>query len=380
VGSSPFKIMLACNFARDERLGTSRTPLRLADELTRAGFGVSLLFSADLPRVKNSHLDLLSAPIRMARALATRAADADVVDIAGFDGWAYAQFARRRRPEQAIVSRSNGLWYRALAADGEIERRALRSFMSGLFQQQVLCRWERESMRSADVALFLSRRDGDEIVQRGWKTADGVAAVNPGVDDFFASPVALADRQNIASVGAFSYRKGNDVLARAMSDVLIERPNVSLTLFGTGMQPEDVLPWFDEAIRPRVRVVPPLSSAELAQQLAGFAIFVFPTRYEGFGLVVLEAMRGGLAVVTTATGAGADIVRHGENGLLVPFDDAAATAAAVRALIDDGPLRIRLATTAVEQARQRTWTRTATELVAVYEHARALARGRARAS
>ena len=101
MGSSPFKVMLACNFARDERLGTSRTPLRLAEELARTGFTVSLLFAEDLPRVKQTHLDLLTAPLRMARALVKQAADADVVDIAGFDAWAYARFARHRRPGQA---------------------------------------------------------------------------------------------------------------------------------------------------------------------------------------------------------------------------------------------------------------------------------------
>ena len=104
-----------------------------------------------------------------------------------------------------------------------------------------------------------------------------------------------------------------------------------------------------------------------------FAVLVFPTRYEGFGLVVLEAMRAGLAVVTTPTGAGKDVVRDGVNGLVVPIEDVAATAAAVTRLIDDPALRIQLAQEAVAEARGRLWSRTAAELTAVYERALALA-------
>jgi glycosyltransferase involved in cell wall biosynthesis len=114
-------------------------------------------------------------------------------------------------------------------------------------------------------------------------------------------------------------------------------------------------------------------SAELARRLGRFAVLVFPTRYEGFGLVVLEAMRAGLAVVTTPTGAGADVVRDGENGLRVPVGDVDATARAVGRLIDDDALRIRIGRAAVEEARARTWARTAHDLLAAYDRASSFA-------
>jgi glycosyltransferase involved in cell wall biosynthesis len=119
-----------------------------------------------------------------------------------------------------------------------------------------------------------------------------------------------------------------------------------------------------------VTVVAAVPAEELARRLGGFAILLFPTRYEGFGIVVAEAMRAGLAVVTTPTGAGADIVRDGENGLLVPIGAVEAAEAAVLRLADDPALRERLGARAASDTADLTWARAAREVAAVYERAR----------
>jgi glycosyltransferase involved in cell wall biosynthesis len=96
---------------------------------------------------------------------------------------------------------------------------------------------------------------------------------------------------------------------------------------------------------------------------------VFPTRYEGFGIVTTEAMAAGLAVVTTCTGAGADVVRDEKNGLLVPFGDVARTRDAVARLLDDDALRVRLARAGRIDAEAITWRSAGEALVVVYERA-----------
>jgi glycosyltransferase involved in cell wall biosynthesis len=367
------KVVLACNFPRDERLGSARVPLRLAVELRALGVDVSLVFSENLRQVGSGRVEQLSAPWRMKRALIDRARDADVVDIAGGDAWVYERFARRRRPSQALISRSNGLWDRALAADGLVEKSRVRALLSNIYQQQLVCRWERASIVSSDIVVFGSSDDGDEVVRRGWKSADGVAVVAPGIDDDGASPMPLDQRQDVAFVGTFFHRKGNDIVGAAMSQVMKARPTVRMTFFAPGVPDSWVLDAFDASVRSRVTIRQALPAKELARELGSFAVLVFPTRYEGFGLVVLEAMRAGLAVVTTPTGAGKDVVRDGVNGLVVPIGDVAATAAAVTRLIDDAALRVRIAEAAVEEARGRLWSRTASELLSVYERARLIA-------
>lgn len=361
------KVVLACNFARDERLGSARTPIRLEPELRALGVDVRGVYAEDLPAGPGVRGAVLSAPFRIARALGTIARDADVVDIAGGDGFAYFAYARAARSRQALIARSNGLWDLALGAEGPRDRSALRTLAANLYQKHVICRWEQRSIRAADMAVFLSHWDAREVVRRGWRTSDGVAAVNPGVDPFFASSEAPGQRRDVAFVGTFFHRKGRDIVVNVMSRLMTERPSLGLTLCGVGMSAEQALSFFDAGLRPRVTVFESLPPNELARMLAHFAVFLFPTRYEGFGIVTLEAMRAGVAVVTTPTGAGADVVRDGENGLLVPIGDAEATYGAVRRLLDDPALVDRLAARGQLDASQGTWQRAARELLAVYE-------------
>jgi glycosyltransferase involved in cell wall biosynthesis len=88
-------------------------------------------------------------------------------------------------------------------------------------------------------------------------------------------------------------------------------------------------------------------------------------------MVVLEAMRAGLVVVATSTGAGGELVRDAVNGLRVPFSEPRSTASAVERLLDDGPLRVRLARAALAEAQHRTWAATAATLLQAYRDARA---------
>ena len=71
-------------------------------------------------------------------------------------------------------------------------------------------------------------------------------------------------------------------------------------------------------------------------------IFVFPTQYEAFGLVALEAMMYRLPVVATDEGSLREIVADGESGLIVPRCDASALAEALGRLLSDAPLRERM--------------------------------------
>lgn len=363
------KIVLACSFPRDEKLGSSRTPLRLEPELSRLGVEVVSLFAEDLPAVPPGRATELSAPLRMAWAVERRAAGADIVDIAGGDGFAYFRYARVRHPRQALVARSNGLWDLALAGEDQLRKSPLKRAVSDLYQDQIICRWERGAIRAADMAVFLSGCDADEVVRRGWKPRDAVGAVNPGVDAFFRGDTDLAVRKDVAFVGSFFHRKGSDVVVRVMTELMQERPSLGLTLFGAGLAPEAARALFDASVRSRVHVERPLTARELAAELERFAVFLFPTRYEGFGIVTTEAMACGLAPVTTSTGAGADIVRDGENGLLVPIGAVGATKAAVARLLDDDPLRIRLARAGMEAAARLTWSRAAEELLSLYQRA-----------
>lgn len=79
----------------------------------------------------------------------------------------------------------------------------------------------------------------------------------------------------------------------------------------------------------------------LARLYASADIFVFPSRYEGYGMVLAEAMRAGLPIVAANNGPVAEIVTNNENALIVPAQDSKALAGAIRKLAEDPGMRER---------------------------------------
>ena len=98
-------------------------------------------------------------------------------------------------------------------------------------------------------------------------------------------------------------------------------------------------------------------------------LLVMSSSYEGFGLVVLEAMSQGLPVVATAVGGAPALVRDGVNGRLVPTRSAQGLADAMIDLLSDPLLRVREGREALESVRARTWAATAAQTVEAYESA-----------
>jgi UDP-glucose:(heptosyl)LPS alpha-1,3-glucosyltransferase len=116
----------------------------------------------------------------------------------------------------------------------------------------------------------------------------------------------------------------------------------------------------------RVHFLPPTRQVE--RYYAAADLFLFPTFYDTFGLVVTEAMASGLPAVASRAAGAAELIDHGEDGLLVdgPWDTAA-LAEAVGRLAGDSGLRRRLGEAARRKAEQYTWDVTARQTMAVYQ-------------
>jgi glycosyltransferase involved in cell wall biosynthesis len=89
--------------------------------------------------------------------------------------------------------------------------------------------------------------------------------------------------------------------------------------------------------------------------MAEAAVFVLSSRFEGFPLILLEAMSKGMGVVSFDCPTGpADIVDDHRNGLLVPHEDVEGLGRAIREIVEDEELRRRMAGAAVETAQEYT--------------------------
>ncbi len=94
--------------------------------------------------------------------------------------------------------------------------------------------------------------------------------------------------------------------------------------------------------------------------------FVFPSRLETFGIVLVEAMAAGLPVITTDAPGCRDVVRAGIDGLSVTPDDPSGLATAMRCIHDDENLRTRLANAALARAEEFSWDSVADRYLALY--------------
>ena len=99
-------------------------------------------------------------------------------------------------------------------------------------------------------------------------------------------------------------------------------------------------------------------------------VLAWPSTYEGFGMVLVEAMSQGLPVVATPVGCATSLVVDGVTGLRVPPRDSEALGRALERLLGDPPLRVTLSAAALRTVESMSWTETARRTLACYEHAR----------
>jgi glycogen synthase len=85
-----------------------------------------------------------------------------------------------------------------------------------------------------------------------------------------------------------------------------------------------------------------ISEEEKLALLRASDVLPFPSRYEGFGLPLLEGMAAETPVISTDIPVVNEIIEHGNNGLLIPYDDSAALACTLLDVLEDANLRARL--------------------------------------
>jgi len=157
-------------------------------------------------------------------------------------------------------------------------------------------------------------------------------------------------------VGGLSQRKGiADLFAAADS---LGR-HVQLTIVGVKKN-DDCLPL--NAALARHNWIPSLSHSGVLKLMREHDVLVFPSLFEGFGLVITEAMSQGTPVITTNRTVGPDFIEHGKNGWLVQAGSTTALQEAIENLIGKHELIAEVGRAAMETARNRSWTDYGNEL------------------
>lgn len=153
--------------------------------------------------------------------------------------------------------------------------------------------------------------------------------------------LGLADRNVILYVGQFTERKGVFPLLDAFQRVAAKDARAGLLLVGNGPLKNALIARRDAlGLTDRIVITDFVQKPELPRYYAAADLFVLPSYYDTYGVVVNEAMACGLPVVTTdRVGAAHDLVQQGVNGMIVPAGDADALAQALERILQDESLR-----------------------------------------
>ncbi|OFW26925.1 MAG: hypothetical protein A3H97_22000 [Acidobacteria bacterium RIFCSPLOWO2_02_FULL_65_29] len=377
------RILLVGDYPRDPRLGSTKVLTKLHEEFRELGHTCDLLLSDDIGAApRQFHLHQAFGPVAAWRAVA-RACKArgpyDVVDVASAEGLWIASLGRRSVGGAAVVSRSNGLEHLNY-------RRMLDDAAAGLAAKPWTRRWFHPAVRLSQVSAaaraadrLLLPNDGDRAfaLERKWKPAAEIDVVPHGVSARFldSSPLPDAPRGGgILFCGTWTPVKGVTYLAEAFSRLIRSGRTVNLTVLGGAVPEGEIRSAFPSDARPFLTVRDRVPEDEVMASYRRHDVLAWPSTYEGFGMVVVEAMSQRLPVVATPVGCAASLVVPERTGLLVPARDPAALAAALDRLLADRTLAARCAETAFEQVRGMTWTRTAERTLDVYTKAIAASR------
>lgn len=157
-------------------------------------------------------------------------------------------------------------------------------------------------------------------------------------------------------VGGLSQRKGLSYLLDAAQ---LLNDKIELTVIGSRITKCAPL---DAALQ-QYRYIPSLPHQEILKEMDQHDVFVFPSLFEGFGLVILEAMARGIPVITTAHTAGPDVITDGEDGYIVPIRSAEAIAEKLELLANNRDLLDQLKTAALAKARLFSWAKYQSQLI-----------------
>nr|MBI3613641.1 glycosyltransferase family 4 protein [Nitrospirota bacterium] len=230
---------------------------------------------------------------------------------------------------------------------------------------------ERLLARSSAV-VAISKRTKEDLVELMGVDPRRVHVIYPGRDDAFhpippPQSAETASRYGLSGpyilyVGALSPHKNVAGVLRAYQQAREDgKVRAKLLVVGSSQWGREVRALL-QTLRVRDDIVMPgfVPVEDLPALYAGAELFVFPSRYEGFGLPVLEAMACGTPVIASRAGALPEVA--GEAGLYVDPDDCTALADLMCRVVGGPELRAKLAAAGLKQAENFCWTRSSAQL------------------
>jgi starch synthase len=260
--------------------------------------------------------------------------------------------AARRRGITAVAEFATAHVTRAielLSAEAERHPEWAATISNFAFPDWYRERLEREPYE-ADVCMAASQFTIDSLERAGVE-ARRIVLLPLGADltQFRFSPRSQSDPFRILFVGGVGQRKGVKYLLQAFDRM--RGTGVELTL--AGPLPADMRPL--EPYRNSVRLTGRLDQADIVREMHQAHVLVLPSVFEGFGLVIVEAMATGMPVIASTHSAGPDVIREGVDGFVLDPDDVEGLVDRLEQLRVDRGRAIEMGSAACNQAKNFSW-------------------------
>lgn len=210
-----------------------------------------------------------------------------------------------------------------------------RSGLMGL-ADKVRARMDERLVRRFDRFVVLTEEDAGM-----WGEIPGIRVI-PNAANFIAEKYSDCTAKRVIAVGRLDYQKSFDRLILVWEKVHQQMPDWTLDIFGQGEWKEMLRRMIDErGLQGSIRLMGPTKT--IGKEYSESSMIVMSSHYEGFPMVMIEAMACGLPAVSFDFKCGPrDIIKEGENGLVVKDGDIDGLAEAMIALMRDDELRKRM--------------------------------------
>jgi glycosyltransferase involved in cell wall biosynthesis len=246
-------------------------------------------------------------------------------------------------------------------------------------EQWVIHNWEWRTTYEAWRVIVCSNYMMGEVSQVHGVPRDKLVMIPNGIDvsvidvvnprPGFRDNYAMPSERIIVFVGRLVHEKGPDLVLAAFRELLRWNWNLKLLIVGDGPMREylmELAQWW--GIWDKVYFTGRVDDETLYSILKVSDLAILPSRYEPFGITILEAMAAGLPVITAKVGGPGEIIHDWYNGIKVSPNDVSSIVVAAKALLSNDELRLNIAKNARESVlRWYTWDRIARWTKRVYQ-------------
>jgi teichuronic acid biosynthesis glycosyltransferase TuaC len=192
-----------------------------------------------------------------------------------------------------------------------------------------------------------------DVVQDGTGSLAATSVVYNGVDPSLFTPGHDPVQPALLTVGNLIPTKGHELIVHALAALRPELPELTWEVIGEGPEWNRIRGLAESlGVLNSIRFQGRRNRAEVAEAFRRCTVFVLPSHYEGLGCVYLEAMASGKAAIGCLGQGIEEVIRHGENGWLIPPNGCEELIKGLRVLLTEESLRRRIGTSACETILQ----------------------------